>query len=155
MSHQSNVIAINPALSFGLNFDSNDLRANRDGRISSRQVRLLRNKRRQSLPPPSLLSRIRGSLLYLVYGVTSQRHQWNLVGADITATIAHQQRGRVILPKPMSPVYKGLPHRMYRMLVGRQPVQVDRRALKSFRNHEPYTIYYAPKSKYALSAELD
>jgi len=155
MAHKSSVVAINPALSFGLNFDSNDLRMNQQGRISSRQIHLLRNKRRQPQPPPSLLARIRGSLLYLVYGVTPQKHQWNLVGADITATVARHQHGRVILPKSIASQYKGLPHMMYRILVGRQSVRVDRRALKSFRDREPYTIYYAPQSKYALSAELD
>ena len=155
MSYKSNVIAINPALSFGLNFDSSDLRANKQGRSSSRQVHLLRDKRRQPPPPSSFLSHIQGSLFYLVYGVTPQKHRWNLVGADITATIAHQQRGQVILPKPIPPKYKCLPHRMYHILVGRQQVQLDRRALNSFRDRESYTIYYAPKSKYALSAELD
>lgn len=155
MSQQSSTIAINPALSFGLNFDSSDLRANQQGKITSRQVRILRGKRRQPLQPPSLLARIRGSLLYLVYGVTPEKHQWNLVGADITATVAHQQQGQVILPKSTPGKYKGLPHVMYQILVGRQSIQVDRRALKSFRDREPYTIYYAPKSKLALSAEID
>ena len=92
MSNEINSIAINPALSFGLNFDSNDLAANQQGQITSRQVHLLRGKRRQMTPTVSWLQR---GFLYLVYGVTPRKHQWNLVGADITATIAKQQHGQV------------------------------------------------------------
>lgn len=151
MSNEIDPIAINPALSFGLNFDSRDLTANQRGEITSRQVHLLRQKRRRLSPPVSWLER---GFLYLVYGITPYKHQWNLVGADITATISQQQDGQVRLPKSVEENAKSLPNSSYRINIKRKQVHVDRRALRSFKDREAYTVYYAPKSKYALSAEL-
>ena len=144
---------IDPALSFGLNFDSRDLYANQQGYISTRQVRLLRDKRRQQTQPPSLLSRLAGSLFFVIYGITPQQHQWNLIGADITATLAHHQQGQVALPRIRS--YKDNPsvQTLYQIAVNRKLYRVDRRALRSFRHQAEYTLYYAPHSRLALSAE--
>ena len=155
MPYNTLTIAIDPALSFGLDFDSRDLRANRGGRISSRQVRLLRDKRRQKPAQPSLFGRIRGSMFYLIYGVPPHKHQWNLVGADITATIAKHQHGRVKLPKLPSPKDKKRHQSTYQIAVDRKRCKVNRRALGCFRHQDEYTVYYAPRSKHALSAESD
>ena len=155
MPQSHSQIAIDPALSFGLNFDSQDLIANQEGRMTSRQVLLLRDKRRKHSMPPSLVGRIMGGMFYVIYGVTPQGHQWNQVGADITATMTHHQRGHVSLPKLSSHKQKSIPHTIYQISINHQSCKVDRRALRSFRHHEKYTVYYAPHSKHALSAEVN
>jgi|GEM_PF-4592778 len=155
MSHSQSQIAIDPALSFGLNFDSRDLFANQQGRMTSRQVRLLRDKRRNQSTSPSILGRIVGGMFYMIYGVSPQRHQWNQIGADITATMTHHQHGQVTLPQSISKKEKSIPHASYQITINHQSYKVDRRALRSFRHHETYTVYYAPHSKHALSAEVN
>ena len=153
MSSTNIKTAIDPLLSFGLNFDSHDLVSNRNGRITSRQVRLLRDKRDKQAPSQSIVHRIIGGMFYMIYGVTPQRHQWNLVGADITATITHDLHGQVRLPELDHPQLKGTPQSVYQISIDKKRCKVDRRALRSFQHREIYTVYYAPRSKYALSAE--
>lgn len=145
--------AINPTLSFGLNFDSHDLYTNQQGQMTTRQVRLLRDKRRQQMESSSWLKRMLGSLFYVLYGVTPRKHQWNLVGADITATVVDYQEGQVRLPKSSTQQDKGLPQMTYQIIINREQCKVNRRALRSFRHQDEYTVYYAPRSKHALSAE--
>lgn len=153
MSSTNPKTAIDPLLSFGLNFDSHDLMSNRNGRITSRQVRLLRDKRDKQSPSQSILRRIMGGMFFMIYGVTPQRHQWNLVGADITATITHDLQGQVRLPELDPHQLKGSPRSIYQISVDNKRCKVDRRALRSFQHQASYTVYYAPHSKYALSAE--
>jgi len=153
MSSTTLKTTIDPLLSFGLNFDSRDLASNRNGRITSRQVRLLRDKRDKQLSSSSIVRRIIGGMFYMIYGVTPQRHQWNLVGADITATMTQDLHGQVRLPELKSQLVKGAPQSIYQISIKNKQCKVDRRALRSFQHQETYTVYYAPRSKYALSAE--
>ena len=119
--------------------------------MTPRQVRLLRDKRRLPHPSPTLLGRVYGGIFYLVYGVTPRMHDWNLIGADITATSATHRQGTVRLPHPTS--VKDKARRIYQIDVDHRACKVDRRALRSFVNGQNYTVYYAPRSKHALSAE--
>ncbi len=153
MSATTLKIAIDPLLSFGLNFDSHDLMSNRNGHITSRQVRLLRDKREKQSPSQSIARRIMDGMFFMIYGVTPQRHQWNLVGADITTTIAQDLHGQVRLPELDPHQIKGAPRMIYQISIKNKRCKVDRRALRSFQHRETYTVYYAPRSKYALSAE--
>lgn len=143
--------AISPELSFGLNFSSDDLWANQLGHMTGHQVRLLRDKRLMITSPLSLIDRIAGGLFFMLYGVSPQMHEWNLVGADISATITESRAGQVSLPSLTLSKDKANP--ICQIDVKHKKYKVTRRALGSFQQEREYTLYIAPHSKHVLSAE--
>ena len=129
-----------------LNFSLNDLSANQQGHMTTHQIGILRQKRRQG----QSIKRIGELLSYLLYGVSQQAEKWNRIGYDITLRQTQSQHGTISLPLKR---HKSLPVNHYPLKIGRATFELDVQALPPFRHLEACTAYYAPRSRILLSAE--
>jgi len=160
-------------LMFLLDFDSNDLTANRDGQLSARQLERLRGRRRASVSVAVVMvliaaivaalfifwGQVNGSLVLTVTGVgitlvaaaitgIFARH-WMRLTADIDSGAAQILTGD--LERVLKPVSRG--NAVYVLRIDGQDIATSKETFKAFKHNAPYRVYITKYARVLLSAE--
>ncbi|MBL8132727.1 MAG: hypothetical protein JNL42_12780 [Anaerolineae bacterium] len=150
-----------------LHFDDADLAANMEGAWSDRQIVRMRARRRLlafgavllivSVPLfMFLFGAIGGSValvltvltgLILIAGLMAAAHSVSQIARDLRGPVAEVE-GRVALDTRAKNNKT-----IYYVKLGRVRFKVGKEEFLTFKNHDPYRLYYAPGQKTILSAE--
>jgi hypothetical protein len=164
-------LSIDPDLSLRLNFNAEDLAANRAGRMTEKQVKLLEIKRIPLMQRAWIVGflsslAIIAWLLQLSAAIASSSRTapvllfaflLGLAGMGLSAFILYRTITAINEDIAVKQVQKvsGQPKSSQtpRLIIGDLPLAVTPEVFIHFKPHEYYTVYYAPNSKIVLSAE--
>lgn len=160
-------------LMFLLDFNDDDLNANRDGQLSARQLERLRGRRRASVTVAAsivliaalaaavfiFLGQVNGSLVLTIIGVgitlvaaaitgIFARH-WMRLTTDIDSAAAQILTGD--LERVLKPVSRG--NAAYVLRIDGQDIATSKETFKAFKHNAPYRVYITKYSRVLLSAE--
>jgi hypothetical protein len=166
---------IDPDLAVGLNFDADDLVANRAGKMSNEQERRLRDVMTKTAAP--LVITVPALCLWMSLGMTLlnqsgiQRQTGNqpilmigigfltLVPLIFTILVINRLRllisdsNKMVVESLSGKVFLDPNPRRYSLVIEGINFQLSRDAFIRFKSHEYYTVYYTPNSRVVLSAE--
>jgi hypothetical protein len=166
---------IDPDLAVGLNFDADDLAANRAGEMTKNQVKQLALMQEplvvtaivfsltggafiivasfilvSSLTPS--VSRTPVELICAMLGMIALGGWFIYIGTQPTTTIPGDQANRRV-EQLSGKVFLHSNGGLYNIVIDDVWLKISRDAFIRFKSHEYYTVYYTPNSKIVLSAE--
>lgn len=154
-----------------LRFDDDDLEANRAGTLSARQIARIHAERRTdifwlgffallflaaagfiltriSLRSPFAVALLAGGAAGLAALVIGFVRRFQPLSRDLRENHALAVEGRIDLS--LKPRGRRI---LYSVAVGKMTFPISKDAFLSFKNRDPYCVYYAPHSKRILSVE--
>ncbi len=158
---------------FLLDFDSNDLAANRNGQLSERQLERLRGRRRASVIAAMAIVLVAAAVaaLFIFWGQVSSSAVLMIVGVGVTLVAAAisgifarywmrltadiDSGAAQVLTGDLERVLKPISRRSatYVLRIGGQDIATSKETFKAFKHNAPYRLYITKYSRVLLSAE--